>query len=154
MSGTPAVALLSVLSFAGVLLPAGAFAQVTGKAVGDGSGPVSELSTNVGAGSRPVHESGRSVGPADAGPISGHSVRGSARLDVRSGPVSEISAGPVGTQRSDHSTAVVGDASRGAVKLDRHDPIRQPIAEPVTELRDLQQSLRAIEPLAADNRVD
>ena len=124
-----------------------AVAQVGGGPVRQDSRPVSEGSTNVGTGSGPVHDSGGSVHEGNAGRLSGNSVRGSVTADVLSGPVSDISAGPVTSRQPVSGGGTVTDSSAGAVTKDVDSPIREGIAEPVLGLGRLQQQLRAIEPL-------
>lgn len=126
---------------------AAAIAQVGGGPVRQDSRPVSEGSTNVGAGSGPVHDSGGSVREGNAGRLSGNSVRGSVTGDLVSGPVSDISAGPVTSRQPVSGGGTVTDSSAGAVTKDVDSPIREGIAEPVQGLGRLQQQLRAIEPL-------
>jgi hypothetical protein len=126
---------------------AAAMAQVGGGPVRQDSRPVSEGSSNVGAGSGPVHDSGGSVREGNAGRLSGNSVRGSVTADVLSGPVSDISAGPVTSRQPVSGGGTVTDSSAGAVTKDIDSPIREGIAEPVQGLGRLQQQLRAIEPL-------
>jgi hypothetical protein len=121
-------------------------AQLPGQPVGQGSGPVSELSTNIGAASRPVHQPGRSVRDAGTGRLSGNSVRGSVSGDLVSGPVSEISVGPV-TANVPVTSSSVGESSSGAVKKDVNSPLGEMISQPLRELGALQEQLRAIQPL-------
>lgn len=114
-----------------LVLSSPAIAQVPGGPVRQGSGPIRELSTNVGTGSGPVRESGGSVHEGTAGRLSGNPVRGSVTGNLLSGTVSDISAGPVTSGR-----AISGGS-----------PLREGIAEPVHGLDRLQQQLRAIQPL-------
>jgi hypothetical protein len=136
--------------FALALTLSAASAQVRSNPVHQGTGPVSETSTNVGAGSGPVHESGRSVHEGSAGPLSGNAVRDAVTGDVQSGPVSDVSAGPVTTGRSVSGAGAVTDASAGAVKKDKDSPLGESISQPVRDLGPLQERLRAIQPLPGD----
>jgi hypothetical protein len=139
---------MAVALLGGLVLPFQATrAQVKGKPVREGSGPVSEISTNVGAGSAPVHVRGASPRDRDPARLSGNSVRASAARDLRSGPVSEISSGPVSARRDLGRTVTVTESSTGAVKLDRAAPIGERIADPLRELGDLQEHLRNVQPL-------
>jgi hypothetical protein len=122
-------------------------AQLSGGPVGQDSGPVRERSTNVGTGSGPVRESGGSVHDGNAGRLSGNSVRGSVTGDLRSGPVSDVSAGPVTSRNPVFGGGSVTEGSTGAVSKDASSPIREGIARPVQELGGLLQQLRAIQPL-------
>jgi hypothetical protein len=126
-------------------------AQVKSRPVSEGSGPVSEISTNVGTGSAPVHVRGQTVRTGNPARLSGNSVRASAARDVRSGPVSEISAGPVSAQRQSRKTVMMTDSSAGAVKLDRDSAIGERIADPLRELGALQDQLRNVQPLPRSN---
>ncbi len=110
-------------------------------------GPLSERSTNVGAGSGPIYEPGRSVSESSAGPLSGDSVRGSATGTVISGPVSEFSSGAVTEHVPVSGGGSVETATVGSVKKDLASPLGQMTSEPVSDLRPLQEQLRAIQPL-------
>jgi hypothetical protein len=124
-----------------------ATAQVYGGPVRQDSGPIRELSTNVGDGSGPVRERAGGLRDANAGRLSGNSVRGSVTGDLVSGPVSDISLGPVTSGRPSSGGGTVTDVSAGAVTKDIDSPIRAGIAAPVRGLGPLQERLRAIEPL-------
>ena len=75
-----------------------------------------------------------------------HSVTG----DVRSGPVSELSVGSVTSGRPVSGSGTMSDASLGAVKKDADSPLREEISQPLHDLRGLQEQMRNIEPLSAD----
>ena len=124
-----------------------AAAQVYGGPVRQDSGPIRELSTNVGDGSGPVRERAGGLRDGNAGRLSGNSVRGSATGDLVSGPVSDISLGPVTSGRPSSGGGTVTDVSVGAVTKDIDSPIRAGIAAPVRGLGPLQEQLRAIRPL-------
>lgn len=123
-----------------------ALAQTAGQPVGQGSGPLSELSTNVGAGSGSVRDSNGRPG-INPGRLGGNSVRGSVAGDIVSGPVSDISVGSVGAGRTVTGGGSVGQASVGAVKKDIASPLGEMISEPLRELGPLQDQLRALQPL-------
>jgi len=121
-------------------------AQVKGRPVGEGSGPLSEVSTNLRAGGAPVSAARRSLSEDTAGRLGGNPVRGSLQYDVRSGPVSEVSVGPVTSGRA-VTAAPVAAASVGAVTKDAGAPLGARISEPLRDLGPLQASLRALQPL-------
>jgi len=139
-AGPPAFVLLLVLAHTPSL------AQVKGRPVGEGSGPLSEMSTNLRAGSAPVSAPRRSLSEDTAGRLGGNPVRGSLQYDVRSGPVSEVSVGPVTSGRA-MTAAPVAAASVGAVTKDAGAPLGARISEPLRDLGPLQASLRALQPL-------
>ncbi|MFQ5667045.1 MAG: hypothetical protein ACE5I7_11510 [Candidatus Binatia bacterium] len=124
-----------------------AVAQVRGRPVGEGSGPVSELSTNTGAGSKSVHRRGGNVREGNAGRLGGQPVRGSVTRDVSSGPVSAISVGPVTARHAVGTSATVTGAPAAAVSKGTDHPFGERIAAPVHDLRPLQRLLRHIQPL-------
>src|SRR5256885_237101 len=92
-----------------------AAAQVGGGPVHQGSGPLSELSTNVGAGSGPVSGAGGSIRAGSPGRLSGNSVRESVTGDVLSGPVSDVTVGAVTADQPVTGGAAVSESSAGAV---------------------------------------
>ena len=152
MSSRPAIHFarrVSQISIVAVLalLQIAAHAQVRGGDVRRDSGPISELSTNVGAGSGPVHERGRSVHDAVGGRLGGTSVRDSVTRDVSSGPVSDVSVGAVTAGQPVTGGETVSDASAGAVTKDTDSPLGAMISEPLSELQPLQERLRAIQPV-------
>lgn len=133
------------LSFLVAALHSLAAAETAAQPVGQGSGPVTDLSTNVGAGSGSVHDSvGR--GAFNAGRLGGNSVRGSATGDVVSGPVSDLSVGAVTADNPVSGGGTVGQSSVGAVKKDIDSPLGEMISQPLRELGPLQARLRAIQP--------
>jgi hypothetical protein len=127
-----------------------AHAQVRGKPVHQDTGPLSEMSTNVGAGSGPVHQWGRSVSDGSLGTLGGNAVRDSASGDVRSGPVSDISVGAVTSGRPVSGSGTVTDASAGAVKKDVDSPLGERISQPVRDLGPLLEQLHAVQPVLPD----
>jgi hypothetical protein len=70
-----------------------------------------------------------------------------------SGPVSEISAGPVRGSGGTFAIISVDDATVGAVKKDRDAELGERIAEPLHDLRSLREQLLAIEPVPQDSPV-
>jgi len=134
-----------------ILLPLNALhAQMRSNPVHQGSGPLSDLSTNVGAGSGPVHERGRSVSEGSLGTIGGNSVRESVTGDVGSGPVSAISVGPVTSGQPVSGSGTMSDASAGAVKKDVDSSLGEEISQPLHELGPLQARLRGVRPLPSE----
>ncbi len=134
-------------TLATLLLMAPAVAQLPGGPVRRDSGPLAELSTNVGAGSGPVRDTGGSLRQGTARRLGGSSVRASATGDVLSGPVSDLSAGPVTAGQPVTGGGTVGQSSVGAVMKDRDSPLGEVISEPLRELGALQERLRALQPL-------
>ena len=142
--------LLAASSVAGaalVLLSSSAPAQVRGGPVSQDGGPLSDISTNVGAGSRSVHDYGGNLGARSAGPLGGNPVRESVTGDVHTGPVSELSAGSVTASRPVSGGGTVTDSSAGAVTKNIDSPIREGIAQPLRDLGPLQERMRAIQPI-------
>jgi hypothetical protein len=149
MSGSRLTLVLPFLVTA--LAAAAARAQSAGQPAGQGSGPVRELSTNVGTGSGPVRGS---VGAAmNDTPVRSGPVRGSVTGDVTSGPVSDISVGPVTADNPMAGGGTIGQASAGAVKKDMNSPLGERISQPLRELGPLQERLRAIQPVPRDAAV-
>jgi hypothetical protein len=138
----------STLLLLAVLLPAfGAEAQVGGgggRSVGEGSGPLSELSTNVSRGSRPVGEGSRTVGEGSRGSVKSAPVHGSGMPSMISGPVSEVSRGSVKSGVPVASGVTVRDASVGAVTWEARRPVGVAIEQPEQDLADLEGQLRAL----------
>lgn len=122
-------------------------AETVGGPVRQDSGPLRELSTHAGSGSRPVRAGAIGLRDGNAGSLSGHSVRGSVTGDVVSGPVREISGGPVTSGLRSSGRRTVTDVSAGAVTKDIDSPLREVVGAPVSGLGQLQQRLRRIEPL-------
>lgn len=130
-----------------------AYAQVHSDPVHTDSRPLADVSANVGAGSQPVHESGRSVRDGSLGGLGGlggNSVRDSVSGDVRSGPVSDVSAGPVTSWRPVSGGGTMTDASVGSVGSDTRAGIAEQALQPVRDLGPLVEQLRAIQPLPDD----
>jgi hypothetical protein len=152
MDGMARRALQSLVPTLAVLVCARiAAGQLPGGPVRQDSGPIRELSTNAGDGSGSVRGSGRGLRDDYAGPLSGNSVRGSVSRNVLSGPIGDISAGPVTAGLPVSGRGTVTDSSAGAVTKDVDSPLRERIAEPVHGLEPLQQRLRAIQPLPRED---
>ena len=134
--------------------PIDALAQTVGGPVRSDSGPLSEHSTSVEAGSRPVHDYGRGVRDGNPNQLSGNPVRESVAGDVVSGPVSEASVGSVTSDRTLIDDPSIGTVAVGAVRKDEAAPLRALGGQPLTDLGALQQQLRAVQPLPADQPVD
>jgi len=140
-----------LISAAGVLLYGSvAVAQGVGGPVRQDSGPLRELSTNAGDGGRSVREGSGGLRDSNAGRLSGNSVRGSVTGDVVSGPVGEVSGGPVTSGFRSAGRRTVTDISAGAVTKDIDSPLREVVGAPVRSLGPLQEQLREIQPLPRD----
>ena len=122
-------------------------AQLSEGTVRDVGGPLSDLSTNVGDNSGPVYQPGSSITEGNASRLSGNPVRGSVSADLVSGPVSDISVGPVTANLPVTGGGPVEASSAGSVKKDIASPLGEMISEPLHDLGLLQQELRAIQPL-------
>jgi hypothetical protein len=131
-------------------LAARVHAQVRSNPVHQDTGPLSDISTNAGAGSEPVHQHGRSVRDGSLGTLSGNAVRQSTTGSMLSGPVSDISVGPVTSGRPVSGGGAMRDASMGAVKKDDDSLLGERITQPLHDFRALQDQLRAIQPLTDD----
>ncbi|HVO25210.1 MAG TPA: hypothetical protein VMW56_16440 [Candidatus Margulisiibacteriota bacterium] len=134
------------LSCLGAVLRLPALAQTRANPVAEDSGPLRDLSTNVGAGSGPVRGSISKL-PSTAGTLNDRSVRGSVSGDLVSGPVSDLSRGAVTSGRAVAGGGSVVAASVGAVKKDAESPLGEMISQPLRELGPLQEQLRSIQPL-------
>ena len=106
------------------------------RALGDGAGSVGDASRG-GVRSGPLRDISRPVRDG----------RGTGML---SGPVSELSGGPISGGHSVYGNGAIGAGSRGAVTQDGARPMH--MERPVTagELEQLEQDLRAIEPLPSE----
>jgi hypothetical protein len=123
-------------------------AQLSGQPVSEGSGPVSDLSTNVRTGSRPVHERGRTVRESSVTTWSSGSVRESSVASVKSGTFSELSAGTVTSDRSLRSEKLQARLAPAPPRLGLEQAVPEPVYwEQVYELDDLIDELGSIEPL-------
>lgn len=115
-----------------------------GRSVGAGSGPVSELSTNVTTGSRSVGEGSLTVREGSVGSMKSGPVRDSTTPSMISGPVTEVSRGPVTSGVPVGSGVSVREASMGAVTWEARRPVGVPIIEPEEDLAELQHQLRVL----------
>jgi hypothetical protein len=117
-------------------MPRAASAQ---SVAGEG-GPVSEISRDLRGDSRPVHERANTVTAGSVGPVHSRSVHDGPRRTMLSGPVTEISRGPVSRAPMTGDVSV-HQASSGAVK---EEMARMPVGEAVAvrELDALQNRLR------------
>jgi hypothetical protein len=144
----PSILLLVVL-----LSPAGVPAQVVEgatKSVGEDSGPLSELSTNVTTGSRSVGEGSTTIGEGSVGSMISGPTHDRAMPSMISGPVSEISRGPVTSFVPVTSHVAVRDASSGAVTREAQRSVGEPLIEPEQDLAALQEQLRALRQQAVE----
>jgi hypothetical protein len=141
-----APARLLIVLLACLVLPALARAQVrqpgAALSAGEGSGTLSDVSTNVGHDSRPMH-GGPTVGESSGGPIGSDPVSDARTRSMLSGPVSSISSGPMRAPRAPLSGGSVSAASAGAVKHDSSSPLGTRISDPLRELSALQEQMRA-----------
>jgi len=147
-----AAALLLVLNHS-------ASAEVEGKSVSEDSGPVSDLSTNVRDGSRPVHERGRTTRESSVGSVgsdTGNSAGEASIAPMKSGTVSDITAGSVTSNRSLRR-------ERNEARLAPAPPRMAPDGsseeqvywEPAFDLDGLLEDLGAVEPMdRVDDSVD
>lgn len=122
-----------------------AAAEMNSRAVSDGSGPLSGMSTNVGG--RPVHDPGRSMREGSADRLSDGSVRGSANLNMSSGSLSELSVGAV---RDRYVLMPNAAAAAGALANQLGSPQGEMLTQPQEELAPLQEQLRGVQPLPRD----
>lgn len=105
-----------------------------GRPVGDESGPVGDTSVG-GMLSGPTRDGSGTVGESSTG-------------GMLSGPVGEASVGSATSDRPIYGGGSIGASSRGAVRQPANLPplrMERPVSE--AELRDLEQELRAIQPL-------
>jgi hypothetical protein len=111
---------------------------------GDGSGPLSDVSTNVGDGSRAVHDGAQTIGETSAGSVrSAGPVSGAGSRSMLSGPVSSLSRGPMSEPRPPLSGGSMTEASAGTVKQDSSHGLGTRISDPLRELGPLQEQMRA-----------
>ncbi len=129
-------------------------AQMTSGPVSEGSGPLSELSTNTRDGSRPVHERARTLSDDRDTRLSGAPVRGSIGGPLRSGAVSDVTVGSVRGAGGTLREQTVGEGSAGSVKKDVDAPLHEFSAEPLHDFGLLQHELRHVRPLAQDPAAD
>jgi hypothetical protein len=141
---TAAIALIVLLAAAVTPLQA----QLGGQPVSEGSGPVSDLSTNVRTGSRPVHERGRSVRESSVTTWPSGSVRESSVAPMKSGTFSELSAGTVTSDRSLRREKLQARLAPAPPRLGLDQVVPEPVYwEQVYELDELIDELGSIEPL-------
>jgi hypothetical protein len=111
---------------------------------GEGAGKLSDVSRPVGDDSTSVHSGpNRTIGEASSGSVRSGPVRDGNTRSMLSGPVSEMSRGPVREQGLSLPGGSVTEASSGAVKHDIDSPLGERISQPVRELQPLQQQMRA-----------
>jgi hypothetical protein len=116
-------------------------AQEARSVTGEG-GPVSEISRDL-QDSEPVHERGNNLGAGSVGSMNSGAVHDGPRRTMISGPVSEISRGPVTRRVSMTGDVAVRQASAGAVKEGiARDPVGEVVRE--AELQALQDHLREL----------
>ena len=123
-----------------------AFAQVRqpGEAIsaGDNSGPLSDVSRPLDD-SRAVHDGAQTIGETSGASVRSGPVRDPGTRSMLSGPVSQVSRGPMTEPRPPLTSGSVTEASSGAVKHDIDSPLGERISSPLRELGPLQQAMRA-----------
>lgn len=110
---------------------------------GDGAGPLSDVSTNVGHDSLSVHDGAQTLGETSGGSVRSGPVSDLDTRSMLSGPVSSMSKGPVYEPRPSLSGGSITEASAGAVKHDITSPLGTRISDPLRELGPLQEQMRA-----------
>jgi hypothetical protein len=143
-----ALVLAAVLAVLGI---AQARAEMRSGPVSEDGGPLSELSTNTRNGSRSVHERARTLSDDRTTRLSGAPVRGSITGPLRSGPVSDVSAGSVRGAGGTLRERTVEEGSLGTVKKDTDAPLHEFSAEPLNDFGLLQHELRGVRPLAPNS---
>jgi hypothetical protein len=111
--------------------------------VGDGSGPLSDVSTNVGHDSRPMHDGAQTLGETSGGPVHSGPISDWDTRSMLSGPVSSMSQGPMYRPQPSLSGGSMTEASAGAVKHDVASPLGTRISDPLHELGGLREQMRA-----------
>lgn len=137
----PIVLLLGAFAAALLALPLIAFpavAQVTDPEALS----LSEVSQPVGMGSRSVHDGSSTLREGSVGSMKSRPVHDGTSRSMKSGPVSDISRGPMSEHRSLYGARSMFEASAGAVTKDTASPLGERISAPISELVDLQQILR------------
>jgi hypothetical protein len=127
------VSLLIILSCASV--------SASAQPVGAGSGPLSEISRPLRDGSGSVHD-GRSVRDGSVGSMISGPVRGERRVGMLSGPVSDISVGPVTSGRPMTGGGSMSENSAGAVKQELDPSFGEQVYDLQRTLGPLQEQLR------------
>jgi hypothetical protein len=127
-----------------VTLPAAAQVQQPHdtQSAGEGAGPMSDVGGPMHDGSAPVHGA-PSVGESSGGPVHSRPVRDGDGRSMHSGPVSDISSGPMTEPRPPITSGAMSEASAGAVTHDIDSPLGERISQPVRELEPLRQQMRA-----------
>ena len=91
-----------------------------------------------------VHDRSMTVGEASVGSVRSGPVRDAGMRSMLSGPVSEMSRGPVSEPHPPLTGGSVAEASAGAVKHDIASPLGERISDPLRELAPLQKQMRAL----------
>ncbi len=124
-----------------------ALAEPGGHPVSEDGGPISELSRSIGTGSQPVHERGRTLHETSAGPLSGNAVADSTTGNVTSGPVSDLSAGSVRSDRTGLRRGALQAEPSGMVPTGADAAPAGVPGQAAGDLTGLQAQLRGIRPL-------
>lgn len=143
---------------AALLVSGTAWAQ----SLSEDSGPLSEISRSLKEDSRPVHERGRTLSDHSVGSMRSGPVRGGRRASMLSGPVSDVSVGPVTAGRSMAGGGSVSENSQGAVKNELDPSFGEQVYDLQRALAPLQERLRqqadeekaALEAMDADDLGD
>lgn len=110
---------------------------------GEDAGPLSDVSRPLRDDSASVHDGLGTIGENSAGPVRSGPVRDGRARSMLSGPVSEVSQGPMTEPRPPLTSGAVAEASAGAVKHDIASPLGERISEPLRELGALRAQMRA-----------
>ncbi|MCK6553939.1 hypothetical protein L6Q96_05055 [Candidatus Binatia bacterium] len=137
-----------LLAVAAAFVVAPAMAQVASRPVGEGSGPVSEISRGIKRDSGPVFGDGGPVRGLSVESGSVGSVGGSVTGTVRSGAIKDITVGSVRTQLPPGFYAGAQRDAAAEMQIDDRDESDfSLVAEPVPDLGPLAEVMRAIRPL-------
>ena len=112
-----------------------------GVSAGENSGSLSDVSRPL-EDSPSVHDGAQTIGETSAGSVHSGPVRDAGTRSMVSGPVSDVSRGPMYEPRPPLSGGSVTEASAGAVKHDIDSPLGERISSPLRELGPLQQAMR------------
>ncbi len=115
------------------------------------SEPVSTGSSPVSARRRSVHDGARTIGESSAGSVKSGPISDGNNRSMLSGPMSDVSRGPMTNPRPMLNGGAVTEGSAGPVKYDRADPLGERISQPLHELSALQQRLRELREEAANS---
>jgi hypothetical protein len=109
---------------------------------GEGAGTLSDISTPLRNPSLSVHDGSQTIGESSEGSVRSGPVRDGSTRSMLSGPVSEVSQGPMRRPQPSLSGGSQTEASAGAVKHDIASPLGERISQPLRELGPLQEQMR------------